>query len=363
MPELIGAPAQSSADPMRITPDRDRPPAGWDEYVDRHPTASAYHSSAWPRAVAELFRLESHYLTAQGEDGRLCGVLPLVRQKSLLFGDRLTSLPYFNYGGALADDAAIRRALMERAAELGRELGVDQIEFRDVEPPPVHWPVRTDKVTMLLDLPDSVDSLDRQLGSKLRSQVKRALREQPELRVGGAELLGDFYAPFCEVMHELGTPVYPRSFFEALLTAVPADCTLVSVRIGGQPMGAAWLVQHRDTMEIPWAATTAAAKPKAVNMFLYHEVLKLAVARGLKRFDFGRSTVDSGPYRFKKQWGAQPVPLHWAQWTRTASETTAQKTRPPQSGGLTTRATEVWRRLPLGLANRLGPLVSPKLPW
>jgi FemAB-related protein (PEP-CTERM system-associated) len=348
---------------LQIVLHRELPPAGWDDYVDRHPAASAYHRSAWPRAVADLFRLESHYLTAQGPDGRLCGVLPLVRQKSLLFGDRLTSLPYFNYGGALADDAAIRRALMERAAELARELGVDQIEFRDVEPPPVHWPVRTDKVTMLLDLPDSVDSLDRQLGSKLRSQVKRALREQPELRVGGAELLGDFYAPFCEVMHELGTPVYPRSFFEALLTAVPADCTLVSVRIGGQPMGAAWLVQHRDTMEIPWAATTAAAKPKAVNMFLYHEVLKLAVARGLKRFDFGRSTVDSGPYRFKKQWGAQPVPLHWAQWTRTASETTAQKTRPPQSGGLTTRATEVWRRLPLGLANRLGPLVSPKLPW
>lgn len=348
---------------MRIALHRDLPPAGWDEYVDRHPLASAYHVAAWPQAVAKLFRLESYFLTAQGPDEQLCGVLPLVRQKSLLFGDRLTSLPYFNYGGALADDPAIRRALMERAAGLGRDLGVDQVEFRDIEPPPVDWPVRTDKVTMLLGLPDSVEALDRQLGSKLRSQVKRAGRERPELRVGGAELLDDFYAPFCEVMHELGTPVYPRRFFEGLLAAVPAACTLVSVRIGGQPMGAAWLVQHRDAMEIPWAATTAAAKPRAVNMFLYHEVLKLAVTRGLARFDFGRSTVDSGPYRFKKQWGAQPVQLHWAQWTPKARDATRQTTRPPESGGPVDKAMSVWRRLPLSLANRLGPLISPKLPW
>jgi FemAB-related protein (PEP-CTERM system-associated) len=348
---------------LRIVPYKDLPPAGWDDYVDRHSQASAYHRAAWSCAVANVFRLEVHFLAARGADEHLCGVLPLVRQKSLLFGDRLTSLPYFNYGGALADDAAIRRALMERAAGLGRELGVDQVEFRDVEPPPVDWPVRTDKVTMLLDLPDSVEALDRQLGSKLRSQVKRAAREQPELRVGGTELLDDFYAPFCEVMHELGTPVYPRRFFVALLEAVPSACTLVSVRIGGQPMGAAWLVQHRKTLEIPWAATTAAARPKAVNMFLYHEVLKLAVARGLARFDFGRSTVDSGPYRFKKQWGARPVPLHWAQWSRNATDTTARTTKPPESGGFMGRATAAWSRLPLGIANRLGPLISPKLPW
>ena len=363
MPELSGEPAHSSADPMRIALHRDQPPAGWDEYVDRHPTASAYHSSAWPRAVADLFRLESHYLTAQGPDRRLCGVLPLVRQKSLLFGDRLTSLPYFNYGGALADDASTRRALMERAAELCRELGADQVEFRDVEPPPIDWAVRTDKVTLMLELPGSVEALDKALGSKLRSQVKRAVREQPELGVGGAELLDDFYRPFCEVMRDLGTPVYPRRFFVALLAAVPEACTLVTVRVAGEPMGAAWLVQHRDTLEIPWAATTAAAKPKAVNMFLYHEVLKIAVSRGMKRFDFGRSTVDSGPYRFKRQWGTQPVPLHWAQWRPAGRITGPQNDRPPESGGLMSRATAAWSRLPLGLVNRLGPLISPKLPW
>jgi len=355
--------SQLNGNGARAIVHRDVPPAGWDAYVARHPRASAYHASAWPRAVATLFGLESYYLAAVGSDGELSGVLPLVRQRSVLFGDRLTSLPYFNYGGVLADDLQTCASLMDCAESLGRDLGVRQIECRDVDAPPVNWPLRTDKVTLVLDLPQTVAALDKQLGSKLRSQVKRATREQPEVRFGGTELLDDFYVPFCEVMRDLGTPVYPRRFFVALLRAVPEACTLVSVRVAGQPMGAAWLVQHRDTMEIPWAATTAAAKPMAVNMLMYHEVLKLAVERGLARFDFGRSTVDSGPYRFKRQWGAEPVQLHWAQWTSSERSEIPRTPKPPGDGGFMRRATDAWSRLPLGLANRLGPLISPKLPW
>jgi FemAB-related protein (PEP-CTERM system-associated) len=354
---------QLNGNEARAMVHRDVEPPGWDAYVARHPRAGAYHACAWPRAVSGLFGLESYYLAAVGTDGELSGVLPLVRQRSVLFGDRLTSLPYFNYGGALADDPQTHASLMDCAESLGRDLGVDQIECRDVAPPPADWPLRTDKVTLVLDLPGTVAALDKQLGSKLRSQVKRATREQPEVRFGGGELLDDFYGPFCEVMRDLGTPVYPRRFFETLLRAVPEACTLASVRIAGEPMGAAWLVQHRDTLEIPWAATTAAAKPKAVNMLMYHEVLKLAVERGLKRFDFGRSTVDSGPYRFKRQWGAEPVQLHWAQWSANDRKRTPETPRPPDAGGLIRRATGAWSRLPLGLANRLGPLISPKLPW
>ncbi len=219
MPQLNGNGA-------RAIVHRDVPAPGWDAYVARHPRASAYHTAAWPQAVATLFGLESYYLAAVGSDGQLSGVLPLVRQRSLLFGDRLTSLPYFNYGGALADDPQTCATLMDRAEALGRDLGVRQIECRDVEPPPVNWPLRKDKVTLVLELPDTVAALDKQLGSKLRSQVKRATREQPEVRFGGAELLDDFYGPFCEVMRDLGTPVYPRRFFETLLRAVPQACTL-----------------------------------------------------------------------------------------------------------------------------------------
>jgi FemAB-related protein (PEP-CTERM system-associated) len=300
-------------------------------------------------------------LTARGAGGTIAGALPLIRQKSFVFGDRLTSLPFFNYGGALGDSEDIRKQLMERAAELGRELGVKQIEFRDVLRPPVDWPCRTDKVTMLLELPDSIDALGKQVGSKLRSQVKRAVREQPEVLIGASDRIPDFYSAFCEVMRDLGTPVYPRRFFEQLVSRMPAHCTLVTIRLGGQPAAGAFLVGHRGTMEIPWAATAQAAKPKSINMLLYWEVLRLAIERGYRLFDFGRSTVDSGPFRFKQQWGAQPVRLHWTHWR--PNESTGRISAGTGPGRVMPRAIAAWRKLPVAVANRLGPLISPDLPW
>jgi len=336
-------------------------PPGWDTYVERHPRASAYHAARWPTAAAELFRLPSYYLTARDSSGAISGVLPLLRQRSRLFGDRLTSLPYFNYGGALADDVDIHARLLGQAAGLGRELGVGQIEIREIDPPPIAWPQRHDKATLLLDLPPTVEALNKQLGSKLRSQIKRAQREPVHAEFGGAELLPDFYRVFAEVMRDLGTPVYPRRFFEGLVQRCGNQCTVVVLRLDSVPVSSAFLVSHRDQLEIPWAATVAAVRSRSVNMALYWEVLRFAVEHGRRVFDFGRSTVDSGPYRFKLQWGARAVPLHWAHWTPGGvSEPQAIEASGGRARALATR---IWSRLPIAVTNRLGPLISPGLPW
>jgi hypothetical protein len=33
----------------------------------------------------------------------------------------------------------------------------------------------------------------------------------------------------------------------------------------------------------------------------------------MKSFDFGRSTMNEGTYKFKKQWGCEPTQLHWSE--------------------------------------------------
>lgn len=334
------------------------PPPSWDGYVEAQPAARAYHCAGWPAAAADIFRLESYYLVAKGRAGVIEGVLPLVRQRSRLFGDRLTSLPFFNYGGPLADSDGVRAALVERAVDLAAELRVGRVELRDTSPAPAGWSCRTDKATLLLALPPTVEGLFKDFGSKLRSQIRRAEREPREVKVGGGDRVADFYPVFAEVMRDLGTPVYPRRFFEELTRRLPEFCTILTIHRDGRPVSAAFLVGYRNTLEIPWAATVAAEKPRSTNMLLYAEVLKLAVERGYSTFDFGRSTIDSGPYRFKLQWGAKPVPLHWAVWPAEAAATAANA-----GPTLRDRATRVWSRLPLGVANRLGPLISPSLPW
>jgi predicted N-acyltransferase len=179
---------------------------------------------------------------------------------------------------------------------------------------------------------------------------------------GGLDLLPEFYSVFCENMRDLGTPVYPRRFFEALLSKFPEQCVIVVVRCAGKAAAAAFLVVSGTLAEIPWACCRSRAKPLGFNMKLYWEVLEAAIALGCTRFDFGRSTRGSGTYRFKQQWGAQPVQLYWYRWEKRPGAPKADLQR-TDGRGLLHYASVLWSRMPLPLSNALGPLVSPSLPW
>lgn len=340
---------------------RERPGGDWDPFVRARPAAQVYHASGWADLAREVFGHAVYFIEARTAAGELAGVLPLVQQKSVLFGNSLTSIPFFNYGGALADSPEISAALMEAGRGLAQKLGCGKLEFRDSQPQPGSWSVRTDKVTLLLDLPADFGALSKQLGSKLRSQAKRADRESPSVRQGGVELLRDFYSVFSRTMRDLGTPVYPMRFFTAILARFPAECLLVVIYRGEQPAAGAFLVIANGRAEIPWAACREDAKGAGFNMKLYWEVLRVVIERGCRQFDFGRSTRDSGTYRFKMQWGAQPLQLYWHRWARHSSHKGVQQ--PQAEGRLMQYATAAWKRLPLGVANALGPIVSPSLPW
>jgi len=329
----------------------------WDDFVAGHPRATLYHTSRWVSFAADVFGFEPAWLTAESTGPLLTGVLPLIRQTSRLFGDRWVSLPYFNYGGPLGADAPTERRLMDAAVSLARRTETKMLEIRDVEAR-LDYALRTDKATLVLDLPEAIDELSERLGAKLRSQIRRANREQPEVAEGGVELVGEFYGVFAETMRDLGTPAYPRRFFELMFDRVGVDCRIVIVRLGGQTAAAALLTHHRATVEIPWAGSLRRFRTAAVNMRLYWECLRHTVESRYSRFDFGRSTVGSGTYRFKQQWGAHPVPLYWYYPLEPAGLMT-----PAHQGRLTTAARAVWCRLPVPFATRLAASFSGGLPW
>ncbi len=334
-------------------------PGGWDDYVSAHPQASAYHRAAAVRVGADAFGLRTTFLSAHGEDGRIVGVLPLVEQSSLLFGRFLISVPFFTYGGILAesDDAAAQ--LAESAAALAQVRRAAHVELRHIAPVAgIKLSERLDKVSMMLPLPTSEEALGKQLGSKLRSQIRRADREPIEILWGGAERVPEFYRVFAPAMHELGTPVYPQRFFDVVCRALQGLCAVLVVRVAGVVQAAAIVIRHGRRLEVSWAAATPAAKRGAVNMKMYWELMRYAVEQGMDTFDFGRSTVDSGTYRFKAQWGAQPVQLHWYYWLPAG----APIPKLNQSNPKYARAADLWRHMPLWCANLLGPLIVRNLP-
>ena len=328
----------------------------WDAYAAQHPQATLYHLSGWRELIHSVFGHETLYLYA-ARGAAMAGILPLVRLKSRMFGDYLVSMPYFNYGGAVTENPTVSQFLMDAAAERARELGCSHIEFRDTDSRP-SWPVRTDKVIMELPLPADAAALWSAFSPKLRAQIRKPQKEGAEFVRGGSELLPEFYAVFARNMRDLGTPVYSRSFFKAILDAFPKHASIALVRYKHRAVAAGFLLGYRDRIEIPWASSLREFNSLGVNMLLYAEALRMAIEDGYRVFDFGRSSVDSGTYKFKKQWGASERQLYWHYWLARGGPL-------PQ---LTTNnskyqlAIAVWKRLPLFVTNRLGPPIVKNLP-
>lgn len=337
----------------------DTVPDGWDTYVSRSPGSTAWHGASAVAIGNIAFGLPTYWLAARDAQGNLRGVLPLVEQSSLAFGRFLTSLPFANYGGLLADDTQAVQALASEAGVLGRARGVRHVELRHSgEGPGLDWPCRLDKVSMILELPDSEEALAKQLGAKLRSQIRRAEREDPQVEWGGAELLPEFHEVFSVTMRDLGTPSYPLVFFRVALESLAGRARVLVIRTGGVARAAAIVVRHPSRLEVPWAAAGEEAKRCALNMRMYWEMLRYALQDRAPAFDFGRSTVDSGTYRFKGQWGARPLQLRWHYWLPDGGELPMLNPHNPKFA----LAAAVWRKLPLAVAKRLGPLVVRNLP-
>jgi serine/alanine adding enzyme len=329
----------------------------WDQYVANNNATSIYHHTRWREVIHTCFRHETFYYYSKNSTGNINGILPLVRLRSRLFGDFLVSMPYFNYGGAVADHPIIEQKLIETANTLAEELGIHHVEYRD-DIARGGFPARTDKVCMLLTLPGDEKELWSSFTSKLRAQIKRPQREALDILSGGIEYLDDFYKVFSHNMRDLGTPVYSIFFFRKILSSYTKNTSIIVIRLDGRPVAACFLIGDRNVLEIPWASSLKEANHLSVNMLLYWEALRFAIRNEYSFFDFGRSTIDSGTFRFKKQWGAKPKQLHWHYWLKNS-------TKIPLLNPNNTKyklMIEIWKRLPIRFTTLLGPLIVKNLP-
>jgi FemAB-related protein (PEP-CTERM system-associated) len=329
----------------------------WNNYVDENPDASIYHRAEWKDLIFDTFGHKGIYFMAQDNNGKVAGILPLIHIKSRLFGNFLVSMPYFNYGGAIADHPHIEHELIHAANDHAASLDADHVEYRD----DINrdWlPVSMGKVNMLLALPDSGDTLWHGFSPKLRAQIRRPQYENPDVILGGVECLDDFYDVFSRNMRDLGTPVYSKVFFRNILERFPDRCRLLIIGLHGRPVAAGFLTGHKDTLEIPWASTIRQVNHLSMNMLLYWSALNFAIEQHYKYFDFGRSSRDSGTYRFKQQWGAQPRQLYWHYWLKQGNALPSLNPGNPKYA----MAIATWRRLPLWITKYLGPPIVKYIP-
>jgi serine/alanine adding enzyme len=330
--------------------------AAWDLFVSRQPSATGYHAWGWRDVFERSFGHECVYLVARRNGSTdLHGILPLVQIKSLLFGRTMTSLPFVNYGGVVADSEATARVLVDAATDAARQRGCRHVELRHVERQFEDLPCKQHKVTMRLPIQAGMwDRIDR----KVRNQVRKAEKSALTVDRAGAELVADFYTVFARNMRDLGTPVLARRFFEDVLRTFPDRTRILVVRLKGKPIAAGLTYRTGTRVEVPWASSVRDYNSLCPNHLLYWHVIESAVAEGCDELDFGRSTPDEGTYKFKAQWGATPVPLYWEYRLLHADGLPDQSPKNPRFR----LAIEAWKRCPLWLANAVGPHIVRTIP-
>ena len=329
-----------------------------DRYLSNNGEAGPYHSMAWLEAIEKAYGHVCWVITAYRND-EVCGVLPLVRIKPPLLRPKMVSLPFCDYGGPVADDDTSREQLLAAAKELKTREGLNSVEVRvRLTVGEGHTWTTGEKVRMVLALPGSSQALFSSFKPKLRSQIRKAEKNGLVCSVGEDEaLLQQFYGVFCDNMSRLGSPVHSFSFFQALKRAYGSRMMVAVVDLDGLPVGAGIVLLGNGEACIPWASTLSEYNHLAPNMLLYWRLLEYVSDSGANTFDFGRSSFGEGTFRFKKQWGAEPTALRWHDiddapdfdYPVVASTGVKSRIRDWIVAG--------WQRLPLTVANWLGPKI------
>lgn len=335
----------------RLDRQDERAVAGWDAYVAAAPSATFFHRAAWQDILHEVFGHRTCFLYAE-RSGEIVGVLPLAQVNSRLFGNALVALPFAVYGGVVADDDEAAAALEAEAEKIARQLDVDHLEYRNVGARHPDWPRQDLYVTFRKEiLPDEEANLlaiPRKQRAMVRKGIKNGLRAEIDPHAGR------FFALYADNVRRHGTPALPRKYFDRLLHEFGRDCEVLTVvDAAGMPVSSVLSFYFRDEVLPYYAGDAVRARELAANDFKYWALMRRACARGLKIFDYGRSKVGAGSYSFKKNWGFEPTPLNYEYRLYKRAAVPQNNPNNPKYKLMIA----VWRRLPLWVANRLGPLI------
>lgn len=337
----------------------------WDDFVKSCPNTTPYHLFAWKSAIELAYRHKTFYYIAE-EQGEITGVLPLVLIKIPFLKSALHSLPFCDLGGVLTQSDDVKKRLVEQANKLASTQGHGELDLR--ESLPNHFKsaltkeqeaeLKGRKVRMILDIPDSSDELMANFKSKLRSQIRKAEKNGITYHQStGTTDLDAFYAVMQDNMRLLGSPVHSKKWFESILTHYKENAQVGIVKKESEIVGGAIIIKCGNTITVPWASTLAEYNKLSPNMLLYWGLLSYAAdSEDVNTFDFGRSSVNEGTYRFKKQWGAQPLELNWQSYSKETLNVSEQDITNNKSQ-LREKVASTWSKLPLPLVNKIGPII------
>jgi FemAB-related protein (PEP-CTERM system-associated) len=328
--------------------------ARWDAFVMACPDATFFHRAGWKKVIEAAFGHHTHFLYAEG-NGEILGVLPLAEIKSRLFGHSLSSLPFCVYGGIAASNPQARDALDRAAQELAAKLGVDYLEYRNLKPFHADWPTKDLYVTFRKEIDPDVEQNMLNIPRKQRAMVRKGIKNGLAAELD--EDVDRFFSVFSDNVHRHGTPAFSKRYFALLKETFGPDCEILSVTKDGTVVSSVLTFYFRDEVLPYYAGDTEAARDLAANDFKYWELMRRASENGYRIFDYGRSKQGTGPFSFKKNWGFEPQPLYYEFQLHRAKAVPDHNPLNPKYQLFI----KAWRKLPLPVANFLGPYIVKNL--
>jgi len=326
----------------------------WDQFVFSCPEATFFHRAGWQTVIERAFGHRTWFLYSES-DGEIQGILCLAQIKSLLFGNALSSLPFCVYGGIAAVSEPARHALDQAAQALAAQLNVDYLEYRNLRPQHSDWSSKDLYVTFRRKMDADVEQNMLAIPRKQRAMVRKGIKVglQSSLDQG----IERFYYAYSTSVHRLGTPVFSRRYFRLLKETFGEDCELMTITKDDCIISSVMSFYFRDEVLPYYGGGTNQARDVAGNDFMYWELMRRSCERGVAWFDFGRSKQGTGAFDFKKNWGFEPQPLSYEYQLHRNKVVPDHNPLNPKYRLFI----KAWQKLPLSLANFLGPYIVKNL--
>jgi len=352
-PRVKAAPSPASAPPVHVRHLKPGEDERWDAYVMAHEGSAFFHLAGWAEVFNETYGYPSYRLIAE-RDGEICGLIPLLHVKTRLFGNSLISMGFYVEGGVLSDDDLARDLLLDEVTRLGEELGVDYVELRHRKPLAQGWLTKAETYAgFVREIAAEEDAALKQIPRKKRADVRKGINNAALSVMTGAPL-ADFYDCYATSLRNLGTPVHGMNFYRQIKQSF-GDAVEISTVNGPQgPVCGLMSFYFKDRVMPYYGGAKPEARALHAYDYMYWALMRRAAERGVQMFDFGRSKTATGAYDYKKYWGFEPSPLHYQYHLIKAEALPDNSPNNPKYQ----RKIRLWQRLPLPVANRIGPWIA-----
>jgi len=329
----------------------------WDEFIKSSPEGTFGHLSVWSK-VYGIYGYKFHPIAAIDDTGSIRGVLPLFLMKNYFWQKFLVSNPFLSYGGICSEDNKTKEALILKAKEIAVKNNVEYFEIRQLAGTMDNLTLKNDFVTMFLRLEKGEEFIwENTLTPKVRNQIRKAVKSGLTVDFGN-EYLDDYYRVLAVNHRDLGTPLHSKTFFSKVLEGFNKSSGIIVVKYKDKVIAGMLYIHFKNVFSEPWAASLRKYNKLCPNNILYWEAIKYACKNGFEYFDFGRSTIDSGTYMFKKQWGAEQIQLNYLYFLNKVDKI-------PEFNVYNNKyefAINAWKKLPMVIANTIGPMLVRYLP-